>query len=353
MWGVWRTWVGTVWGAFLATSSLLAGQLASVSQEAQAHRELGSEYLRAGQTENAEREFLRALALDPSRDEILLDLAKLHIRGDALAEAETNLRGYLAAHPGAPLALGLAGEVKFRQQDYAGAERYLTQALALQPDDGLAHKLLALCYGASGQWEQARPHLDRAVRLLPADEEAHYWRGRCLLETLRYNEAIEEFRETLKLRPEFLKAYDNLGICYDRLQRFELAAKNYRHAIDLDRKLGSKYVWPYINLASLLNHLRRYDEAVELLGPLGDWSLPDAQAAAICYHLGRARLALQQYGPAERDLVRSSRLDPRLALPHYQLGRLYKLLGKREDARHELEAFARLAQPSQGNRSLY
>jgi len=42
-----------------------------------------------------------------------------------------------------------------------------------------------------------------------------------------------------------------------------------------------------------------------------------------------------------------------LALPHYQLGRLYKLLGRPEDARRELEVFARLAQPSQGNRSLY
>ncbi len=166
---------------FLLAISLSAGQFASVSEEAQGHHKLALEYLRAGQTENAEREFLRALALDPSRDEILLDLAKLHIRGDALAEAEANLGDYLAAHPQAPLALGLAGEVKFRERDYAGAERYLNQVLAVQPGDGLAHKLLALCYGAGGQWDLARPHLDRAVELLPADDETHYWRGRCLL----------------------------------------------------------------------------------------------------------------------------------------------------------------------------
>jgi tetratricopeptide (TPR) repeat protein len=324
-----------------------------VASEAQAHHDLALGYLEAGRAEDAEREFLRALALDPAHDEILLDLAKLHIRGDSLAEAETNLRGYLAAHPRSPLALGLAGEVKFREKDYGGAERYLTQALALRPDDGVAHKLLALCFGASGQWDLARPHLDRAVGLLPADEEAHYWRGRCLLETLHYNEATTEFQEALKLRPEFVKGYDNLGLCYDRLQRFDPAAENYRRAIELDGKLGSHYVWPYINLGSLLNHLRRYDEAVELLEPLAAWDLAKSQAAAVRYHLGRARLGLRQYDKAESELQRASQLDPTLALPHYQMGRLYKLLGKPEEARRELEVFTRLAHPSQGNRSLY
>ncbi len=309
--------------------------------------------MQAGRLEDAEREFLRALALDPSRDEILLDLAKLHIRGDALAEAEANLSDYLAAHPQAPLALGLAGEVKFRERDYAGAERYLNQVLAVQPGDGLAHKLLALCYGAGGQWDLARPHLDRAVELLPADDETHYWRGRCLLETLHYTEAMAEFRETLRLRPDFVKAYDNLGVCYDRLQQPGPAIENYRRAVELDRRLGSRYVWPYINLGSLFNHLHRYEETVELLREVEAWRLPDSRAAAVEYHLGRAQLGLKQYDEAERRLRSASRLDPALALPHYQLGRLYKLLGRPEDARRELEFFVHRAQPSQGNRSLY
>ena len=338
---------------FFIASSLLAGQLVSLSSEARSHYELATEHLRAGQVVQAEREFLRALALDPSRDEILLDLAKLHIRGDALAEAETNLRQYLAAHPEAPLALGLAGEAKFRERDYAGAERYLTQALALQPDDGLAHKLLALCFAARGRWDLARPHLDRAAALLPRDEESHYWRGRCLLETAHYDEAISEFLKTLQLRPDFLKAYDNLGVSFDQLQRFEQAVGYYRQAVELDRKLKAQYIWPYINLASLLNHLRRYHEAAALLEAVVDWKMENAQAAAIHYHLGRARLGLGQYDKAEQELRRATGLDPALALPHYQLGRLYKLTVKPDEARDEFEIFSRLARPSAGNRSLY
>ncbi len=332
------------------TASLFAAQLVSVSSEAQAHHNLARGYLQAGQLDDAEREFLRALALDPTRDEILLELAKLHIQRNSLAEAEQNLREFLAAHPNSSLALGLAGEVKFRQKDFGSAERYLLQLITLAPNDGMAHKLLALCYGAQGRWDVARPHLERATALLPLDAETHYWRGRSLLETGHYNEAIAEFRETLKLQPEFLKAYDNLGVCYDQLHKFDLAIENYRRAIELDRKLVGHYIWPYINLASLLNHLRRYEEAVDALVPVVGW---DPQSAAIRYHLGRARLGLKQYDQAENDLLRASELDPTLALPHYQLGQLYHLTGKPEKARQHLEMFSKLAQPSEGNRALY
>lgn len=332
-------------------AELFAVQLTPETSEA--HHTLALEYLSAGQTQNAEREFLRALALDPGRDEILLELASLHLRGDSLGEAERNLREYLAAHPGSSLALGLAGEVRFREKDFVGAERYFERAVGLAPDDGIAHKLLALCYGARGRWDLARPHLDRAANLLPRDEEAHYWRGRSLLETAHYDDAISEFRETLKLRPGYLKAFDNLGVCYDQLQRFDMAVENYRQAIELDRKLGARYVWPYINLASLLNHLRRYAEAAELLAPVESWDAQNPQAAAIHYHLGRARLGLKEYDEAERELLRSTQLDPALALPHYQLGRLYKLAGKPDESRRQLEIFSSLARPSEGNRSLY
>ncbi len=74
MWGAWQT-IARAGCTFIA-SSLFAGQLASLSSEARAHYELATEHLRAGQVVQAEREFLRALALDPSRDEILLDASR-------------------------------------------------------------------------------------------------------------------------------------------------------------------------------------------------------------------------------------------------------------------------------------
>ena len=342
-----------VYGAIAAGmlfSATVFGQLASVAPDTQRHYDLAQRFMQAGKFREAEAEFLRALALDPERDEILLDLARLHIRGNSLDEAEQNLREYLATHPESRPALGLAGEVKFRQKDSAAAEQYLLRMLELSPDDAIAHKLLALCYTADGRWDLARPHLDRAVLLSPNDEENHYWRGRCLLETAHYDAAIAEFRRTLALRPDYLKAYDNLGVCYDQLQKPLLARENYLKAIEIDRRLGARYVWPYINLGSLLNHMRRYQEAVDLLSTVVPW---DPDSAAVRYHLGRARLALRQYDAAESDLLRASQLDPTLALPHYQLGRLYKETGKTEESRRHLQAFVRLARPSEGNRSLY
>jgi tetratricopeptide (TPR) repeat protein len=337
-------------GIAAASSAQIALQDPSVSQAAEFHRDAGRRLLQAGQLEDAEREFLRALALDPSQDDVLLDLTRLHIRSRQWQESDKDVHRYLRAHPQSTLALGLAGEVKFREHDFREARRYLTQVIKLKPDDGMAHKLLALCYGAEDRWEKALPHLSHAVRLLPHDEEAHYWRGRALVEMGKYQEAIGEFEATLEIRPNYVKAFDNLGLCYDRLSKYDLAIENYRRAVELDRQLGTRYVWPYINLASLLNHLRRYRESVELLGPVAQWDTP---SAAVAYHLGRARLALGQLDRAEADLLRASRLDPSLALPHYQLAELYKKEGKRTEARRQLEIFSRLAIPSQGNRTLY
>src|SRR2546426_9850557 len=107
--------------AALASSAdlpALRAQDATPSQAAEAGLRDGQRDLEAGRLEDAEREFFRALALDPTRDEVLIDLARLHIRVRAFKESEEELRSYLRAHPDAPLALGLAGEVKFRERDF-------------------------------------------------------------------------------------------------------------------------------------------------------------------------------------------------------------------------------------------
>ncbi len=210
--------------ALPAADTVAISQEATDSSSARTHEDSGRQLLEEGRLAEAERELLTALALDPSRSEILLDLARLHVRGRALPEAAQELEKYLRTHPDSVTALGLAGEVKFRGGDFKSAEGYLARTLQLKPGDGIAHKLLALCYGAENRWEDARLHLDRAVLLLPQDEETHYWRGRALFEGGHYREAIAEFEKTLEIRPEYLKAYDNLGLCYDRLSESAAAS---------------------------------------------------------------------------------------------------------------------------------
>jgi tetratricopeptide (TPR) repeat protein len=328
--------------------SFSAGQ--SLAEQARSHLEIGRQDVKAGRPGDAEKEFLRALSLDPRLGEVLLDLTKLHILHGAWRDAEQNINAYLKSHPESPLALGLAGEVRLRERDFGGAEHYLTEVLRIKPDDGMAHKLLGLCYGAQDRWALAGPHLDRAVALLPEDEEARYWRGRCLFELGKYAQAIGDFREVLRIRPGMLKAYDNLGLCYDRLSRFDLAMENYRQAIKLDRLQNSHYVWPYVNLASLLNHFHHYNDVVMLLEPVAKW---ESRSAAVYYHLGRARLGLRQFELAEGNLSLASRLDPSLALPHYQLAQLYRQENKPGKFREQIEIFSSLAVPSEANRSLY
>lgn len=86
------------------------------------------------------------------------------------------------------------------------------------------------------------------------------------------------------------------------MQKADLAIQNYSLAIKLDRRLGGRYIWPYLNLASLFNHLRRFREASELLRPVVPWY---PQSAAARYHLGRSLMEQQQYETAEKELLRA------------------------------------------------
>jgi Flp pilus assembly protein TadD len=45
---------------------------------------------------------------------------------------------------------------------------------------------------------------------------------------------------------------------------------------------------------------------------------------------------------AARELVRASELDPQYAEPHYALGRVYRRLGRQDEARQALAVFRQL-----------
>lgn len=94
---------------------------------------VGATYLAMGKSQDAERAFRRALALDPKTPGIHTYLATLALQMGDLSQAETNLEAELALDPNHPLALGELGEVRYRQGRWGDAAELLTRSKTTLP----------------------------------------------------------------------------------------------------------------------------------------------------------------------------------------------------------------------------
>ncbi|XP_046569589.1 protein O-mannosyl-transferase TMTC4-like [Haliotis rubra] len=138
---------------------------------------------------------------------------------------------------------------------------------------------------------------------------------------------IDEFRLTLKLHPHYNAALINLAIILtDKGNAVE--AKEL-----LDRAIGhgsnKRYMAALINLAVLL---RKKGSALEAKGLLDKAIGYSPESAEAWMNLGIVQVQLNNTGSSEASFLRALQLDSRYTDCHYNLGNLYKLLGRHEEA---------------------
>ena len=136
--------------------------------------QLGKSYSRLGKREQAEKEFNKVLKQNPSRDEVLLELAGILNASKKADEAIKLGEQYLAKHPGSVEGLeimGIANAVNNRQED---AERYLLQAVAADPSRAKTKLELAAVYVSAGKEPQAKTLLDELTRTDPKNVRPFY-----------------------------------------------------------------------------------------------------------------------------------------------------------------------------------
>ncbi len=124
-------------------------------------------YSKENHPAEAERAFLRALALIPENPEVLRELASLMVRTGRLADASTTLQHLVRYKPENALDhVNLAG-VAVQLGDVAGAEAALRRALELRPDWVVPQISLAQLHLQTGNFEQARSAAETSIRMTP------------------------------------------------------------------------------------------------------------------------------------------------------------------------------------------
>ncbi len=170
-----------------------------------AHRNLGTLYLRSGESQRAIPEYRRAIDLDPRNAAAYADL------------------GYVL------LSQGASGE----------AIAALEKAIALNPGLAEAHYTLGRARATRGRWSEAVAAYQEALRRKPDFMEASYALGLALEARGEYLAAARAFEEALRLRPGVKGAHRRLGELYrDKLGDPERAQRHLRKAEESEESSG-------------------------------------------------------------------------------------------------------------------
>ena len=246
--------------------------------------------------------------------------------------------------PAAAHLLQFLGGVYFIDHDAWGAAIAWNKAKAIAPLPPSLGFSLAMAYIRIGHPDWARKQLQALAGENGKDALYPYWLGRLDYDAHDYDHAILEFQKAIQLAPDMAQAYNNLGLCYYRQRMNHLAIMNYQKAIDLNLKSGHSDAWPYVNLAVTERSLNQQSgaethlrEAIRLNPNL---AVAHFQLGNIFEDAGQTQDALSQFQTA-------ARLDTGYAEPHYALARIYRKLGDTAASKREVETYLRIHSQAQ------
>jgi tetratricopeptide (TPR) repeat protein len=204
-----------------------------------------------------------ALALKPSSDAVLLQLAAVAEQENDSQEAISFYEKIPAASPlkrAADLQLGL-NLADLKRHDEAVA--HLKRLLDADPDDMRAYLALGGVYASKEDYKSAAANYDRAVEHLKEPTSANwnvfYQRGIAYERLKQWPKAEPNFRKALELYPDQPQVMNYLGYSWvDMNMNLEEALGLIRKAVDLrpsDGYIVDSLGWAYYRL-------NRFDEAV-------------------------------------------------------------------------------------------
>ncbi|GFO57785.1 lipoprotein [Geomonas silvestris] len=231
------------------------------SNYSDARYQLAKAYAELGKYEQAEKEFTKVLKQEPSRDECLLDLAKIYNATDKGTQGFALGEQYLAKHPGAVEGLEVLGISCAAQKKYGESLNYLNQALKAQPTRSSTKMELAAVLSATGQVDQARGYLNEVVQNEAKPLKALYMLAALEKTAGKTDQAVTLYTKILQLDPNQTQAQYKVGLILIEKGELAKAAARAEEMIKSHPKKGEGY-----RLKGLVSYFsRNYGEAITAL----------------------------------------------------------------------------------------
>jgi tetratricopeptide (TPR) repeat protein len=346
-------------------------QAAKLSPAAAEQFQRATDAMRTGDLTQAADAFDAVVKNAPQFAEAYLNLGLVREEQKRHADAVTNFKKALSLKPrlrGANLFLGIA---EFRSNQLEPAILALQKETAISPKDANAWMWLGVAQLEKGDGRAAASALDRAADLAPDNVDILYHRGRAhlLVSNQSYAKMFEADPKSWRIRQLLAEADASAERHQDAIAEYELAIKQAPNEPRLHEELGTQY-----RLANKLPEAEQaYLRELEIdpdnvtaqykLGVLaletGDAARgknliegalrvrPDLQHAD--YNLGRAEMLLGEDSEALKHFERAvssataAASDPSVVEQSwYQLGIVYRRLGRMADAQNAMATFKKL-----------
>jgi tetratricopeptide (TPR) repeat protein len=164
-------------------------------------------YYRKENREQAEAEWLQALAGDSTYAEALCRLGEMYITFGAPDKAQTAYEKAWAVRPGYfPAVIG-RGVVSLKQYKFTEAVRQFEAAAALYPEAAVSHYNLGVAYENSTHIPQAIHAYRRAVAIAPRMANANYNLGRIYYFSDKLDQSKQHLQQAVAIDSLFYDAY--------------------------------------------------------------------------------------------------------------------------------------------------
>ena len=333
-------------------------------------------YMREGmelsesQRQARELEYLeRAVAIKSGDARLLARLVDAYLSANKKAQAEETIQKWLAADQTGLAALQVGG-LFAQHADYEAAIQYFRQAVNDEASRYAAQIGLADAEFRLGRPESALQTL-QGLRPQAGDADYHLLRAAILDKLQKFQDALAAYQQAIRAQPKQETPYFDLGLFFVRHQAFDAAEENFR---------ASQRVLPQslrlaLAEAIVLNLAGKRAESSEKLQEIEKrWPEQDSPyivagiSAYTAYRFEEARREFEKAeslesanpltyyylalinstsNPADRmETLHWAEMavagDPTFAQAQALLGRLYKELGRNEEARKCLEEAVRL-----------
>ena len=204
-----------------------------------------------------------------------------------------------------------------------------------------AARNLGEAYLREGNFTLALKELLKAEDLNPNDPYLQNDIGLAFYGKRRYDRAIRHYKKALDLKPDYAPAMNNLGNAYMAQERWDSAIEYYEQA--LDSTLYATPHFPLSNLGAVYYMKKDYRRSEKYYLEALEMQSDFVQALR---GLARTYMAKGRYEDAIFRLKKAVRMNPELALLHYELGNAFRLAGYRRDARDAYKQAIQLAPES-------
>ena len=304
------------------------------------------------------RAYKAELAVDGTRIEIQLQLAKVYLQIEAYTEAVDEYREIIAAMEANPVS---KSERTRRNADiatayyglglaYTGLEKFEDAIAAYQraivsvSDWAYTHAALASAYVNMHRYPEALDAYKVAVALDPNDEMIHHQLGNVHSKRGERAVAMQHQQRAIAIAPKFAAAHYQLGLLYAQEKRWTDAIASYRTAYRHDEML----VEALYNLAqaslragnpsAAREQMALFEERKATLTPLHQLrgalqrTRGTTERAQILANIARLYLKDGFYEKAAWEYQKALGMNPELVPAYNGLGIAYTMLGKHSEA---------------------